>query len=216
MAAHLVALLRICTTAVMVPVFPCFSKWEHPFLIIVIMILALDQVYIESFAGFYYLHTNSEQHLNQRSQTVLFKTKFCVSPVLYSSFSLDLPFSPQSDICTVHFWALSSYLQSSVTNPDIFLMVNNYFLMYTHTRVYIGNNDYPGRFANFMEKQLMKKRKQNKENQSKTLVYNMLSFVNLKVIGYFPTILFDRKLSGKSLSLSYNRVWPYSHIKIDN
>lgn len=67
MAACLVALLRICTTAAMLPVFPCFSKWEHPFLIIVIMISALDQFYSESFANFYYLHTNSEKHLTQRS-----------------------------------------------------------------------------------------------------------------------------------------------------
>lgn len=46
------------------------------------------------------------------------------------------------------------------------------------------------------------KNKTDKQNQSKTLVYNILLFVSVEVIDYFPTILFDGKLSGKSLSLS--------------
>lgn len=60
------------------------------------------------------------------------------------------------------------------------------------------------------------KNKTDKQNQSKTLVYNILLFVNVEVIDSFPTILFDGKLSGKSLSLSYNSIWPFSLIKIEN
>lgn len=136
MAALLVELLRICATAAMHPVFPCFSNWEHPFLIILIMILALDQVYPGLFASFYYLHANSEKHLNQRTSTVLFKIKFCVGPLLCSSFSLDLPLFPESDICTAHFWALSSYPHSSVTTPETFIMANNYFvILHVHTHI---------------------------------------------------------------------------------
>lgn len=73
------------------------------------MILAPDQIYPESFGSFYYLHTNSEKSLDQKLQTVLFKITFCVCPVLYSSFSLNLPFFSQLDISTAQFWALSSY-----------------------------------------------------------------------------------------------------------
>lgn len=71
-----------------------------------IMILALDHVYPKSFASFCYFHTNIEKHLNQRSQTVVFKTKFCVCLVLYSSFSLDVPF-PLNQTSALHIFELS-------------------------------------------------------------------------------------------------------------
>lgn len=89
-------------------------------------------------------------------------------------------------------------------------MENSYFLIlhiHTHVQVYIL-----GRMTALVVSKLhgraeyREKNKTDKQNSSKTLVYNILLFVNVEVIDYFPTILFDGKLSGKSLSLSYNSI----------
>lgn len=60
-----------------------------------------------------------------------------------------------------------------------------------------------------MDKQPVEQQRK-KQNQSKFLVYNILLFVNVEVIDYVSAILSDRIGSGKSLSLSYSRVWPCS------